>query len=334
MLLEGPMEKNQTTRLKKGVKRLSLICGGLGAAIWGFLIFMEIIHFRYGSDGKIIMGFLFSFFLPWGILRAIPWVMEGFNKDADVRYSQDEIEKIRTASSIDNPICPICNSNLVKAIIEEDGHGDWCYNCKKSLQKMQEEVNQITNTTINQATNNGDSTTEAFPADTPSNYHPQFNSMDVRLDATEKKLKKMQFIMGIYVCLLILCLTITINLLYSKKQSRYQVLMAEGLIINDKFGITRIEINTRRISNKPYIDFLNDKGEYVNSIDETGHRVDVKSYIERFDPPKTQVMPTYEELMGSPDAKLRKSVPFEPDKFIPDPQKKKLPAWEETVPLK
>ena len=176
--------------------------------------------------------------------------------------------------SVGNPTCPICNSNLVKATIEQGGYGDWCYTCNKSLQKMQEEgIREKEGQETNQATNNEDSPTEAFPA------------FGDRLDATEKKLKKMQYWNLFIVCLLIFCITITLNLLISSKQSKNKVLMAEGLIINDKFGITRIEINTNYKSNKPYINFINDKGKSVSFIDETGHWVDVKSYIEQFDPP-------------------------------------------------
>ena len=198
------MEKHQF-----GFRRLSLACGVLGAAIWGFLTFMEVIDFGYGHEGKILWGFLFSFFLPWGIVRAIPWLMQGFKgqitKGNETQFAENE------GSLSDIP-------------------------------------------------------TEAFPTDTPSHYHPQFSAIGVRLDATEKKLKRTQWGNLIIMCLLIFILITTIKLLTGN-----QVLRTRGLLICDKLDNPRIKFYTNYESDKPYINFINDKNQIVSTIDETGH---------------------------------------------------------------
>jgi len=210
------MEKHQF-----GFRRLSLACGGLGAAIWGFLTFVEVIDFGYGHDGKLGMGFLLSFFIPWGTVRAIPWVIQGF---------KERVIKENEPKSTENEVSLI------------------------------------------------DIPTEAFPTDTPSHYHPQFSAMGVRLEASEKKLKRMQWGNLVLMCLLIFCL-VTIANLFTGKLS----LQSKEIIISDKLGNPRIQLYTLYTSDKPAINFLNDKKQVISTIYETGQYIAGPKPLSKYD---------------------------------------------------
>jgi len=221
------MEKHQFTKPKpkEGYRRLSLVCGGLGTIIWGFITFMEIIDFGYGRDGKILLGFLFSFFLPWGIVRAIPWVKQGFKEQV---FKENENQ-----STKDEEVTPLHYESFPN---------------------------------------------EAFPTDTPSHYHPHFSAMGVRLDATEKKLNRIQWGNLFLMCLLVFCLVTIINLITGKLS-----LKARELTICDRFGNPRIQIYTLYASDKPGINFLNDKKEVVSTIYETGQLVNGPKPLHKYE---------------------------------------------------
>ncbi len=89
------MSDNGPARLhhREGFRRLSLTCGLFGMGLWAFLSFLEV--FDYMRHDNFFIGLGFSFFLPFGALRAIPWIIAGF-------YAEKEETKSRFRKRLSN----------------------------------------------------------------------------------------------------------------------------------------------------------------------------------------------------------------------------------------
>ncbi len=70
--------------MKGGFRLSALFLGVVGVAVWAAFFLSFIVQF--GGHNEITVGewvlsgggFLVSFFIPWGLVRAIAWVIEVF----------------------------------------------------------------------------------------------------------------------------------------------------------------------------------------------------------------------------------------------------------------
>ena len=79
---------------KEGIRRLSIVAGIVGLILWTiFFIFGFFpIHYVYNpwKDGpaiaeqryyaRYIIGLPFSYILPWGFIKLIKWILDGFRQ--------------------------------------------------------------------------------------------------------------------------------------------------------------------------------------------------------------------------------------------------------------
>jgi len=92
---------------------------------------------------------IWSFWLIIGVISAIeignfiaipiivflfgPLLWKAIN---DFRKESDEILTSKIREINNDKQCPHCNSDTVRAYIEDGSYGDWCPSCKQSVQKM------------------------------------------------------------------------------------------------------------------------------------------------------------------------------------------------------
>ena len=67
--------------LREGTRRLALLLGVVGAILGGYFSFLYLQAGDAPAGWEYLLGTLFpilGFFIPWGAIRAIGWVVAGF----------------------------------------------------------------------------------------------------------------------------------------------------------------------------------------------------------------------------------------------------------------
>lgn len=70
---------------KEGIRRLSLFLGTVGSIGWLIFVLIETDFFSGSIEPKgwfiIFAGILFFFIIPYGIVKGVDWVVDGFKRD-------------------------------------------------------------------------------------------------------------------------------------------------------------------------------------------------------------------------------------------------------------
>jgi hypothetical protein len=87
---------------KEGIRRLSIVAGIVGLILWTiFFIFGFFpIHDSQNPWGGVsneiryneryIIGLPFSYILPWGFIKLIKWILDGFRQKEDIKEINEE----------------------------------------------------------------------------------------------------------------------------------------------------------------------------------------------------------------------------------------------------
>jgi len=85
---------------KEGIRRLSIVAGIVGLILWTiFFIFGFFpIHYPYDPwnsaemryNERYIIGLPFSYILPWGFIKLMKWILDGFRQKEDIKENKGE----------------------------------------------------------------------------------------------------------------------------------------------------------------------------------------------------------------------------------------------------
>lgn len=85
---------------KEGIRRLSIVSGIVGLILWtifflfGFMDpspYRDLVPADLGTM-RYIIGLPFSYILPWGFIKLIKWILDGFKHKEDVKEDIKEIK--------------------------------------------------------------------------------------------------------------------------------------------------------------------------------------------------------------------------------------------------
>lgn len=83
---------------KEGIRRLSIVSGIVGLILWTIFFLFGFLELQYKDNRwgtynlkkdyyvlRYIIGLPFSYILPWGLIKLIKWILDGFRHKEDVK---------------------------------------------------------------------------------------------------------------------------------------------------------------------------------------------------------------------------------------------------------
>ena len=85
---------------KEGIRRLSIVAGIVGLILWTIFFLFGFFAIRYvanpwanpwagAADQRYIVPYIiglpFSYILPWGFIKLIKWILDGFRQKEDIK---------------------------------------------------------------------------------------------------------------------------------------------------------------------------------------------------------------------------------------------------------
>lgn len=98
------MQKGELSiwKSKEGIKRLSIFSGIVGLILWTIFFLFGFMDPTYGPYNRwrgvpadqgivrYIIGLPFSYILPWGFIKSIKWILDGFRQKKDIKENKGE----------------------------------------------------------------------------------------------------------------------------------------------------------------------------------------------------------------------------------------------------
>ena len=87
---------------KEGIRRLSIVAGIVGLILWTIFYIFGFFPIRYPSNPwggvsneiryneRYIIGLPFSYILPWGFIKLIKWILDGFRQKEEKKDENGE----------------------------------------------------------------------------------------------------------------------------------------------------------------------------------------------------------------------------------------------------
>jgi hypothetical protein len=87
---------------KEGIRRLSIVAGIVGLILWTIFFIFGFFPIRYPTNPsawynhelryieRYIIGLPFSYILPWGFIKLIKWILEGFRQKEDIKEKNED----------------------------------------------------------------------------------------------------------------------------------------------------------------------------------------------------------------------------------------------------
>jgi hypothetical protein len=87
---------------KEGIRRLSIVAGIVGLILWTIFYLFGFLEFKYTFNPWVgdlraakaqklfIIGLPFSYILPWGFVKLIKWMLDGFRQKKDIKEKKGE----------------------------------------------------------------------------------------------------------------------------------------------------------------------------------------------------------------------------------------------------
>jgi hypothetical protein len=85
---------------KEGIRRLSIVAGIVGLILWTIFFLFGFLELQYKVDHpwgntyavkqniyvmRYTIGLPFSYILPWGLIKLIKWILDGFRHKKDIK---------------------------------------------------------------------------------------------------------------------------------------------------------------------------------------------------------------------------------------------------------